>query len=165
MAHQETYLAWLKDAHAMEVNLVQVLENHAKDAEGHPQMQAKIQEHLQQTRHHADLVERCINRLGDNTSAIKSGMGKIMGAVQGISTGPAKDELIKNALADYASEHFEIACYTSLLAGAQALGDQETAMVCQQILRDEQDMARFLEQQIPLATQEFLGMQAREHGA
>ena len=165
MAHLDTMLAWLNDAHALEVNLAQVLENHAKDAKDHPAMQAKIEQHLEQTRRHAELVKSCIERLGGSTSTIKSAMGKIGGMVQGISTGPAPDELVKNALADYASEHFEIASYTSLLAGAQALGDQETARICQQILQDEIEMASFLQQNIPMITQEYLGMQAREHSA
>lgn len=165
MAHMDTMIAWLNDAHATEVNLTKVLENHAADAKDHPQMQAKIQQHLEQTRRHADLVKGCIERLGGHTSAVKSAMGAIGGAMAGVSTGLAKDELIKNALADYASEQFEIASYTGLIAAAQALGDRETMQICQSILRDEQDMANFLIQQLPIAIQEFLGMQAREHGA
>jgi ferritin-like metal-binding protein YciE len=125
----------------------------------------RIQQHLEQTRHHAELVKGCIDRLGGSTSTVKSAMGKIGGFFQGVSTGMAKDEMVKNALSDYASEQFEIACYTSLIAAAQAIGDQQTAAVCQQILRDEEAMAQWLQQQIPMITQEFLGMQAREHGA
>ena len=59
-------------------------------------------------------------------------MGKIGGFFRGISTGMAKDEVVKNALTDYAAEHFEIAGYTSLIAAAQAIGVQQTAAVCQQ---------------------------------
>jgi ferritin-like metal-binding protein YciE len=161
----DTMIAWLNDAYGMEQNLIQVLENHAKDASDHPQMQARIQQHLDETRRHAELVKGCVERLGSSTSAVKSAMGKLGGVMAGISTGAAKDELVKNALADYASEHFEIASYTSLIAGAQMLGDDETARVCRQILNDEVAMAQFLEQNIPMITQEFLGMQAREHGA
>jgi len=165
MAHQETVIAWLNDAHALELNLTQVLEHRVDDTKDHPQMQARIQQHLEQTRRHAELVKGCIERLGGSTSAIKSGMGKIGGFFQGVSTGMAKDEIVKNALADYASEQFEIASYTSLIAAAQALGDQEMATVCQQILRDEQEMASWLQQQIPMITQAFLGLQERAHGA
>lgn len=153
----ETIVNWLKDAHAMEQNLIQVLESHARDARNHPQMHERLQQHLEQTRHHADLVEGCLKRLGSSPSTIKSGMGSITGAFQGISTSPAKDELVKNVLADYASEHFEIASYKSLMSGAEAVGDMETARVCQQILRDEESMASWLEQQIPVATREYLG--------
>jgi ferritin-like metal-binding protein YciE len=82
-------------------------------------------------------------------------LGSMFVKVQGISTGPAKDELVKNCLADYATEDFEIACYTSLLTAAQEFGDQDLVRTCQRILQDEQDMARWLELQIPLATTEI----------
>ena len=164
MPHNELYLAWLNDAYSLEQSLVQVLERHVADANDHPQMQARLQQHLEETRRHAELVQSCIERLGSTTSALKSGMATVMGTLQGMSTRVAKDELIKNALADYSAEHFEIASYTSLIAAAQALGDQETAQICQQILRDEEAMQSWLAQQIPLITQEMLQVQAREHG-
>jgi ferritin-like metal-binding protein YciE len=165
MSHNELYISWLNDAYGMEQSLVQVLERHAMDAQSHPQMQARLQQHLEETRRHAELVKSCIQRLGSDTSTLKSGMATIMGAVQGMSTRAAKDELIKNALADYSAEHFEIASYTSLISAAMALGDTETAQVCQEILRDEEAMESWLTQQIPLITQEMLAVQAREHGA
>lgn len=167
MAHHEKewILSWLNDAYAMENNLIQVLENHAKDAKDHPQVQQRIQQHLETTRRHADLVKGRIQALGGDVSSIKSGMGSLSGMLQGISTGMAKDELVKNALSDYAAENFEIASYTSLIAAAQAAGDMETVRVCQEILRDEQEMARWLEQQIPNVTTMFLSQQARERGA
>ena len=162
---QETVISWLNDAYGLENNLVQVLENHAKDAKDHPKIQAKIQEHLEKTHHHADLVKNCIERLGGDTSSIKAGLSTISGKLQGMSTGASSDELVKNALADYASEQFEIASYTSLISAAQSIGDQQTAQVCQQILGDEQDMANWLMQHIPTVTQEFLGTKAKARGA
>lgn len=165
MAAQDTLLSWLNDAHALETNLIQVLENHANDAKDYPQIQTKLQNHLEQTRRHAEMVKGCIERLGGNVSAVKTGVASVTGAFQGASTALAKDELVKNALADYTSEHFEIASYRSLIAAAKAMGDEETARVCQQILRDEEEMAHWLEQQIPVITQEFLGQQVRARGA
>jgi ferritin-like metal-binding protein YciE len=159
MAHKELVIVWLNDAHAMELGIAQVLERHAEEAKDHPQMQAGLQRHLEQTRRHAELVKECVERMGGETSGIKTGMASVMGAVQGMTTKLAKDELIKNTLHDYGTEHFEIACYTSLIAAAENLGDQETARVCAEILRDEQAMADFLFQQIPLATIEMLQME------
>ena len=156
MAHKELVVAWLNDAHAMEQGIAEVLERHAADAKDHPQMQARLQQHLDETRRHADLVKGCLERMGEQPSGIKTGMASVMGAVQGMSTKMAQDTLIKNTLHDYGTEHFEIACYTSLIAAAQDLGDQEMAMVCQQILREEQAMAEFLFQQIPATTVEML---------
>jgi ferritin-like metal-binding protein YciE len=159
MTHKELVVAWLNDAHAMEQGIAEVLERHAADAKDRPQMQARLQQHLEETRRHADLVKGCLDRMGEKPSGIKTGMASVMGAVQGMSTKLAKDDLIKNTLHDYGTEHFEIACYTSLIAAAENLGDQETVRVCQEILRDDQAMADFLFQQIPPATIEMLQME------
>ena len=156
MAHNELVIAWLNDAHAMELGIAQVLERHIDEAKDHPVMHAGLQRHLEQTRRHAELVKSCVERMGGETSGLKTGMASVMGTVQGMTTKLAKDELIKNTLHDYGTEHFEIACYTSLIAAAENLGDQETAQVCREILRDDQAMADFLFQQIPLATIEML---------
>jgi ferritin-like metal-binding protein YciE len=137
MAHKELVIAWLNDAYAMELGIAQILQRHVEEAKDHPQMQAGLQRHLEQTRRHAELVKGCVERMGGETSGIKSGMASVMGAVQGMTTKLAKDELIKNTLHDYGNEHFEIACYTSLIAAAENLGDQETAGVCREILRDD----------------------------
>jgi len=159
MAHRELVIAWLNDAHAMELAIAQVLEQHAEQAKDHPQMQTALQRHLEQTRRHADLVKGCVERMGGETSGLKTGMASVMGTVQGMTTKLAKDDLIKNTLHDYGTEHFEIACYTSLQAAAENLGDLETARVCGEILRDEQAMAEFLFQQIPPTTIEMLQME------
>src|SRR5215212_11918572 len=160
MAHKELVIAWLNDAHAMELGIAQVLERHVEEARNHPDMQAGLQRHLEQTRRHAELVKSCVERMGGETSGLKTGMASVMGTVQGMTTKLAKDELIKNTLHDYGTEHFEIACYTSLLVAAEHLGDQQTAQICQQILGDEQAMAEFLFQQIPPTTVAMLRLEA-----
>lgn len=156
MDQRDTLIGWLNDAHALEKSLEPVLENHAKDAANHPEMAQRIQQHLQETRRHADLVRGCVERLGGSTSTVKNTLGKVTGFFQGLSTEPARDELVKNALSDYAAEHFEIASYRALIAGARALGETEVARVCEEILQDEERMARFLEQNLPMVVQQYL---------
>jgi ferritin-like metal-binding protein YciE len=159
MAHKDFVIKWLNDAYGMETALIRVLENHAKDAEGHPQ-QPRIQEHIETTRRHAERVEECIRHLGGDTSTLKAGTAKVSGMLQGMSTGAAEDELVKNALSDYAAEQFEVASYRSLIAAAEELGDQETVSACQENLREDEEMARWLEQQLPAVTQAFLRTKA-----
>lgn len=153
---QDLLLAWLNDAYGMENALIQTLQNHARDAKNYPQMQAKLDQHLAQTRRHADMVKSCIERLGGSTNSVKTTLGAMMGKVQGLSTGPAADEVVKDGLADFAAENFEIASYTALIAAAQQLGDRETVATCQQILREEQEMARWLEENLPTTTRETI---------
>lgn len=157
---RETLIGWLNDAYAMEKGLVQVLENHANDVKDRPEMYRKIAQHLEQTRMHAERVKECVERLGGSTSTMKTAMGAISGFFQGRSTGASPDELVKNGLSDYAAEHFEIASYRALITAARALGEHEVVRICEGILRDEEDMARWLEQQLPIAVQEYLGQEA-----
>jgi ferritin-like metal-binding protein YciE len=157
---RETLLSWLNDAYAMEKGLVQVLENHAKDAKDHPEMYRRITEHLEKTRLHAERVRECVERLGGSISSVKTAMGAVSGFVHGRTTGVSPDELVKNALGDYASEHLEIACYKALIVAARSLGEQEVVRVCESILHDEEDMARWLDLNLPKAVQEYLGQPA-----
>jgi ferritin-like metal-binding protein YciE len=159
MAHKDFLIKWLNDAYGMENALIPVLENHAKDAEGLPQ-QPRIQEHIETTRRHADRVKECIERLGGDTSSVKAGMAKISGTLQGMSTGAAEDELVKNVISDYAAEQFEVASYRALIAAAEELGDQETVSACQENLREDEEMARWLEHQLSVVTPAFLQKKA-----
>src|SRR3712207_2617962 len=149
MAHEDFVIKWLNDAYGMENALVRVLKNHAKDAEGRPQVQNGIREHIETTRRHADRVKERIQRLGGDTSTLKTGMATISGTLQGMSTGVAEDELVKSAISDYAAERFEVACYRALITAAEEIGDQETVHACQENLREDEEMARWLEQQLP----------------
>lgn len=159
MTQQETLISWLKDAHAMEVGAIPTLEDHASAAGSHPDLRAKLEEHASQTRKHAELVAGCLERLGEQPAVLKEAVGGIAGKVAGIANLPAKDTAVKNVLTDYAAESFEVACYTSLIATAQELGDSETSGVCRQILGDEQEMVSWLANYIPTVTQHYLSEQ------
>jgi ferritin-like metal-binding protein YciE len=156
MTHVEQLTTWLNSAYSMEQSLEKVLENHAKDAKDQPEMRARLEEHIEETREHARRVEECLSLLDAKPSAMKSAMGNLMGMVQGASTGMFRDELVKNVLADYAAEHFEIACYRSLIAAAEEAGQTEIADLCSEILADEESMAAWLEEQIPDITRTVL---------
>ena len=149
-ANQELLVSWLRDAHAMEKGLVSTLEKHAKDAKRHPELRSRIEQHVTETRRHAELVEQCLQQLGEKPSNIKNAMAQVMGTFQGLTTGAFKDEEIKNGLSDYAVEHFEIGCYRALVEASRLIGQDDIARVCEQILHEEEDMARFLEQQLPI---------------
>jgi ferritin-like metal-binding protein YciE len=156
MAGKDILVAWLNDAHGMENALIQILEHQIKDAKDYPQVQAKLEQHLEQTRRHAQMVKDCVEMLGGKTSAVKTGMGALFGQMQALSTGAAKDEMMKNALADYAAESFEVASYTALVEAARALGEQQIAGVCQQILQEDAEMAHWLHQNLPSLVQQTL---------
>jgi ferritin-like metal-binding protein YciE len=157
MNSEQLVCAWLKDAYAMESTLVNNLSNHAKDAQDHPEVEARIREHMNQTQRHADMIRQCLERHGEKVSTTKTALGKLTG-IFGNLHAATDDEILKNCLMDVAAEHFEIACYKSLVTAARAMGDHQTAQVCEEILHEEQAMADWLEQNIPALTTEQLAM-------
>jgi ferritin-like metal-binding protein YciE len=66
------------------------------------------------------------------------------------------DEVLKGSIASYAFEAMEIVSYRILVSTARQVGDNETARVCEEILRDEEAMADWLQNNIPTLTQQYL---------
>lgn len=163
MAHKEMFIAWMKDAYAMEISLIETMERRVDAAEGYPQIQERDREHLEETRRHADMMKSCIEAYDEDTSSVKSGMSKLTGMLQGMGTKGASDTLVKNSIADYASEHFEIASYRALIEAAREFGDQKTLEVCQEILKDEERMASFLEEHLPSVVHDTMRHEAMSH--
>jgi ferritin-like metal-binding protein YciE len=143
-------ITWLDDAHAMETGLVSILRSHAVHFQRLPHAAQRVRQHIDETERHAQRLEACLRHLGSAPSGVKSTLSSIMGTVEGASTALFRDELVKDALADYASEQFEVACYTALVTTAESLGHPEVAAMCRENLREDQAMADWLLQQLPL---------------
>ena len=155
--HQkDTLVTWLKDAYAMEQGIVESLERQVGQMDDMPDAQAKVREHLELTKTHAERVKDCVERLGDSVSHVKSGIANVLGSIQGLSTAAANDKMLKNAMANYAIEYFEIAAYIANSAAARELGYEDIAEVCDTIMSEEQDMADWLEEQLPTFTRQEL---------
>ena len=60
------------------------------------------------------------------------------------------------AVASYAFEQFEAACYRALVTAAEQAGEREVASTCATILREEEDMAAWLWEHQPHLTQHYL---------
>lgn len=156
MTGKDLLIAWLNDAYGMENALIQILEHRIKDVKDYPQVRPKYEQHLEQTRRHAQMVKGCIEALGGKTSTVKTSVATLFGQMQALSTGAAKDEMVKNALADYAAENFEVASYIALIRAAQELNEMHTATVCEQIRQEDEEMARWIQQNLPTLVQQTL---------
>jgi len=140
----------------MEVAITEILENHANDARDFPEIEQRLREHLAQTRGHAEKVRSCVESLGGSISTTKVILNDLLGRLKAVSTGMYSDELVKNALSEYMTEQFEIACYHSLIAAAEELGEARVAAVCKEIQDEERCMAGFVYDLIPKVTRQYL---------
>ncbi|TWG93142.1 MULTISPECIES: ferritin-like domain-containing protein [Luteimonas] len=153
---REHLLDWLRDAHAMEQQAEQMLKAQAARIEHYPELKARIEQHIEETLGQQALLEGCITRLGSSPSRLKDAMGKVAAMGQAIGGMVASDEIVKGSMAGYVFEHMEIASYRTLIAAAEALGDQETRAACERILVEEEAMARWLQDHLPDVTRQFL---------
>lgn len=132
----------------MEVGIVSTLEKHIADAKGQPPVRAALTKHLKETKRHAEEMKKALASLGGSHPVLKEGVSKLVNLAAGLVTTVAKDTNVKNAITDFATEHFEIACYNSLILTATALGESKIAATCRAILKEEQAMAKVLSEQL-----------------
>jgi ferritin-like metal-binding protein YciE len=142
-------VAWLDDAYAMESGLISILESHAAHFNHMPAAARRIQQHIVETQQHAQRLRDCLRQLDSAPSGIKSTMSSLMGTIEGASTAIFRDQHVKDVLADYASEQFEVGCYTALVSIATELGHSGVARLCQKNLDEDAAMASWLLQQLP----------------
>lgn len=153
---KDRLVQWLRDAHAMEMQAEKMLDDTSQRLEHYPELRSQLQKHMDETRDQARKIESCIKRLGGDASALKDFAGRFTAMAQGMSGYFVGDEVVKGSMAAYTFEHMEIASYKSLIATAEAAGDQETKQVLEGILRQEEAMASWLSEHLPSITKQYL---------
>jgi ferritin-like metal-binding protein YciE len=167
MKTKEELIDWLRDAYAMEKAMEMALQKQIDNDKLPMTTRDRANAHLGETQAHAEAVRNCLHQLGDDTSTLKTMMAQGMEWMKGASVMFAKDEQVKCLLAAYASEHFEVACYTALIAAAKEAQMPEIVDTCESILRDETRMAEHLRQNLGRTVTAYLRgtMDDREEGS
>jgi ferritin-like metal-binding protein YciE len=157
MATREDHLmAWLRDAHAMEKQAIESIENQINRLENYPQMQDWARDHVEASHRQRDMVRQCIERRGGDTSALKDMAMTVMGNIQEATSFFTSDEVLKNVITDHGFKQYEIASYTSLRSAAEAVADAETVRVCDTIIREEEELAGRLLSILPQVTRAYM---------
>ena len=156
---QDIYITGLKNAHALEMQAVQLLERQIERIENYPEMAARMKSHVEESRVQAQRLEQILERHGTSHSALKDFGTGLMGNLAAMAHAPMQDEILKNTFANYAFEHFEIASYRGLMEMAQAAGDQEGLGLLKQSLEEEVKMAEFVGQNLPQTVQRYIQLE------
>ncbi|HGB7198430.1 TPA: ferritin-like domain-containing protein [Salmonella enterica subsp. enterica serovar Saintpaul] len=156
MNYTEHYHDWLRDAHAMEKQAESMLESMASRIENYPDIKARIEQHISETKHQITMLEEVLDRNGISRSVLKDSMSKMAAMGQSIGGMFPSDEIVKGSISGYVFEQFEIACYTSLLAAAKKAGDTASIPTIEAILKEEMQMTDWLIKHIPQTTEQFL---------
>jgi ferritin-like metal-binding protein YciE len=169
---QQKVLQYLNEAQAHEQALVRVLQSQiAMTPRG--SYRTAIENHLEETRDHAERVGRRIGELGQNGGPVTAVVGLVESAIgQALALGKTpfdllrgtggEEKVLKNAKDASATEALEIATYTALERLAKDVGDDETAKLAASIRADEERMLARILREIPKLTSAVTGAEIND---
>lgn len=147
---------WLRDAHAMEKQAEKMLKSQADRLENYPELQRRIEQHIQETLNQSEKLEHCLSLLEADTSTFKDMGAQLTAFGQAVGGMMAEDEVVKGGIACYAFENFEIASYKALIKAADMVAQPEISKLCNEILQEEIAMADWLSNHLDDVTQRYL---------
>lgn len=139
----------LRDAHAMESQAITLTTTQADRLKHYPDMERRIRQHIGETEGQRERLERCLENLGSSSSAVKDATMKLAANFQMAFHAMTEDEVIKNCLASYAFEHFEIVSYRALIEIAKLAEEPEIMRFCEESLAEEEAMAAWILEHLP----------------
>jgi ferritin-like metal-binding protein YciE len=150
------FITGLRNAHALEKEAIQILSRQLDRLQNYPEMEALIRRHLEESKQHEQRIDEVLDGLGTDRSALKDLATQFMGNMAALAHVPAGDEILKNTFANHAFENFEIAAYKSLIVMAEAAGENRFVPLLQQNLREDENAARLIYEQVEPITREYL---------
>jgi ferritin-like metal-binding protein YciE len=150
------YTTGLRNQHAVENQAIEMIERQVERLENYPEMRTRMQHHLEESRTQAQRLDQLLVSLDTSASTLKDAALSFMGNVAAMMHAPASDEVMKNSLANYAFEHYEIAGYKSLIAIAETVGHTEAVSVLGESLAEEEAMAKWIDDHLKDTTLTFL---------
>ncbi len=152
----EMFITGLKNQHAVENQAVSLLSRQVERLENYPEMEARMRQHIDESKIQAQRIEELLSKLGESHSTLKDAGLSFMGNMAALAHTVAPDEVMKNTFANFAFEHFEIASYKSLLTLTGHIGQGGSESALQQSLQEEVSMAQWIDEHIAPTTLRYL---------
>jgi ferritin-like metal-binding protein YciE len=136
---KDLYIVELKDLYSGEQQITKALPKMAESASS-PQLRKAFEEHLEQTRGHAERLERIFEQLNESPKGQKcQGIEGIIKEGEEFLDADASPAVCDAALISAAQrvEHYEMAGYGSVRTYARRLGFQDHAKLLQETLNEE----------------------------
>ena len=162
-ARDAVLVKYLNEAYGKEKQLTAALQAQIRLAK-RPQLKKGLQDHLKVTRDQAKQLEKRIKALGGKADAssipgpgpteavtglANQALALAKGPVQALRGTSEADNELRNVRDCYWNEAEEIAHYAVIESVATELGDSETAKLARQFRKQEEQMQKLLERQIP----------------
>src|ERR1700726_1826200 len=138
---RELYVGELRDIYDAEKQLIKALPKMAEAATSED-LRSGFEEHLEQTKGHAERLEQIFSELGEKPTGKKcKGMQGLVSEGKEVIDedfeGEGKDAALISAAQRV--EHYEIAAYGTVRTYAEILGDQSAVELLEQTLQEEKE--------------------------
>jgi ferritin-like metal-binding protein YciE len=138
---EELFLSELKDIYSAEKQAIRAYPRLAKAVQSEELKQA-LQQHLEQTKGQLERLNQVFEQLdkrsgGKTCEAMKGLLEEAQQHVEEIEAGPVLDAALLAGLQRV--EHYEIAAYGTVVAFAEAMGQQEIQQLLAQTLQEEKE--------------------------
>ncbi len=143
---RDLYKEQLEDLYSAEQQLIKALPKMAKAANSE-ELRSAFEDHLEQTKGHAQRIETIFEQMGEKLTAKKcKAMEGLVKEGSEVMEEDMEDGLKDAALIAAAQrvEHYEIAGYGCVKAYAARLGDEEAASLLEQTLEEEKEADQLL---------------------
>lgn len=153
-------VANLRNAHALEKQVLAVLQPQLRILRDYPDLHGKISQHITDTHDQVKRLDHALKSCGTMPSLAKDALLSFMGIGQASVQGLSADAVLKAVVADMMTEHLEIATYRMLIVLAEMAGKSELGPALSQSLQEEQEMANWLSENLEDLTRRFIAQEA-----
>lgn len=159
---QETLVVNLRNAHALEKQVVAVLEPQLALLDDYPDLHARVTQHIAETHEQTDRLQAALETCDSSPSMVKDTLLSVMGRGQSSVQGFSSDAVLKAVVADMMTEHLEIATYRTLIVLAEMAGRPELCPALETSRHEEEAMADWFNQNLERLTRRFVELEAGE---
>jgi len=150
------FIAGLRDAHAMEQQALTLIDRQLERLENYPELAERLRHHRQETEDQVKRLDNIFGSLNETNSVLKDAALSFTGNIAALAHTVAGDEVLKNSIANFAFENFEAAAYIGLITMADCGSFGTATALLNKSLHEELDMAKWIEDRLPVLTREFL---------
>ena len=155
------FITGLQNAHALEKEALQLMQRQVERFEHYPEMSDLLRIHITETEGQVRRLDEMLHTFGEDRSLLKDMATQVMANMAAAGHMLMADEVLKDTFANHAFENFEIASYKSLIAMAEAAGQQRFIPALQETLREEEKAAQAIRDMIEPITRKYLMREAQ----
>ncbi|MCZ0960931.1 ferritin-like domain-containing protein [Paracoccus benzoatiresistens] len=159
-AAHDLFVDGLRNAHAMENQALSIMQPQLNRLEHYPEVAALLDRHIRETEGQIARIDQILDSIGESPSGLKDTMLSFSGSMAAVTHSLTSDEILKNSMANFAFEHFEIAAYTALITAAELDGQTSAIPLLRQNLDEELAMAAAIDAGLPDVVRQYVSLSA-----